>query len=87
MKTRKIPLRTCCVSREQLPKQELFRVVRNKELGIIIDPTHRANGRGAYLKKDKAIIEKARKANILSKHLKVEVPKDVYDKLLGELDE
>jgi predicted RNA-binding protein YlxR (DUF448 family) len=87
MKTRKIPLRTCCVTREQLPKQELFRVVRNKSLEVFIDPTHKANGRGAYLKKDKAVIEKARKANILSKHLNVEVGPDVYEQLLGELNE
>jgi len=87
MKTKKIPLRTCCITKEQYPKQELFRVVRNKELEVFIDPTHKANGRGAYLKKDKKVIEKARKSNILSKHLSAEVPAEIYESLLGELNE
>lgn len=51
MKTKKIPLRTCIVTKEKLPKQELIRVVRAPDKEIIIDETLRANGRGAYLKK------------------------------------
>ena len=60
MKTKKIPLRTCIVTKEKLPKQELIRVVRTPEKEIIIDETLRANGRGAYLKKDLEVFEKAK---------------------------
>ena len=37
MKTKKIPLRTCIVTKEKLPKQELIRVVRTPEKEIIME--------------------------------------------------
>ena len=55
MKTKKIPMRTCAVSMEKLPKKELIRVVRNKEGEVFVDPTGKMNGRGVYLKKDRNI--------------------------------
>lgn len=48
---KKIPLRKCLATNEQLPKKELIRVVRNKEGQVFVDPTGKMNGRGAYLKK------------------------------------
>ena len=39
MKTRKIPLRTCVVTKEALPKQELLRIVRTPEGDIEVDET------------------------------------------------
>ena len=68
MKTKKIPLRTCVVSREKLEKKDLIRVVRTKE-GVVVDPTGKVNGRGAYLKKSKEIFEKAKKSKILDRIL------------------
>ena len=47
MKTKKIPMRTCVITKEKLPKQELIRIVRTKEEKIIVDETGKANGRGA----------------------------------------
>ena len=52
MKNRKIPMRTCVVSHEKLPKQELIRVVKNNENIVSVDITGKANGHGAYIKKD-----------------------------------
>jgi len=37
LKPKKIPLRTCVVTKEQLPKQELLRIVRTKEGEILVD--------------------------------------------------
>ena len=51
MKQKKIPLRSCVVTREKLPKQELLRVVRTKEGEVKIDDSGKMNGRGAYIKK------------------------------------
>ena len=45
---KKTPLRRCVVTKEQLPKQELLRVVKNKENKIFVDETGKAGGRGAY---------------------------------------
>lgn len=80
MKTRKIPMRMCVVTREKLPKQELIRVVRT-ENGVIVDLTGKANGRGAYLKKDKEVFEKAQKTKILDKVLETKVEESVFDEL------
>ena len=56
MKVRKIPLRTCVVTKNQYPKKELIRVVRNNEGEVFVDTTGRKNGRGAYLLPDKSVI-------------------------------
>ena len=81
MKVKKIPLRTCVITREKLPKKELIRVVRTPEGTVIIDESGKSNGRGAYLKKDLETFEKAKKTKALNKHLEVEVPDDIFEKL------
>lgn len=81
MKVRKIPMRSCVVTREKLPKGELIRIVRTPEGSVIVDVTGKANGRGAYLKKDLAVIEKAYNGKILNKILEIDVPDSVFDKL------
>ena len=50
-----------------------------------IDLKGKANGRGAYLKKDKEIILAAQKSKVLDKKLEVEVPQSIYEELLGYL--
>lgn len=81
MKTKKIPMRTCVVSREKLPKKELVRIVRTPSQEVIIDLTGKQNGRGAYLKKDLEVIEKAKNSKILEKYLEVKIKDDIYDEL------
>ena len=51
MKNKKIPLRTCVVTKEKLEKKDLIRVVKNNENEVFVDLTGKANGRGAYIKK------------------------------------
>ena len=81
MKIRKIPMRSCVVTREKYPKGELIRVVRTPEGSVVIDETGKQNGRGAYLKKDLAVIEKAEKNKILNKHLEIDISKEIFDEL------
>ena len=81
MKQRKIPLRTCVISKEKLPKQELLRVVKTPEGEIKIDVTGKLNGRGAYIKKDLLVLEKARKSKVLERHLECQIPDDVYQEI------
>lgn len=85
MKTKKIPMRSCVVTREKLPKMELIRVVRTPEGNVIIDETGKSNGRGAYLKKDISVFEKAKKSKILNKVLEVEVPDSIFDELINKI--
>lgn len=81
MKVKKIPMRSCVVSREKLPKKELIRVVRTPLNEVIVDLNGKANGRGAYLKRDLAVIEKAKSSKILNKHLEIEVPDEIFEEL------
>lgn len=81
MKIKKIPMRSCVVTREKYPKNELIRVVRTPEGNVIIDSTGKANGRGAYLKKDTEVFEKAKKTKVLNKQLEIEVPDSIFDEL------
>lgn len=82
MKVKKIPMRTCVITHEKYPKKELIRVVRTPLGDVVVDITGKQNGRGAYLKKDKEVIEKARNSKILEKHLEIEIKSSVYDELL-----
>lgn len=81
MKTKKIPMRTCVVSGEKLPKKELVRIVRNKEGEVFVDTTGKQNGRGVYLKKDKSILEKAKSSKILDKKLEININEEIYNEL------
>jgi len=78
---KKIPLRTCSVSHEKLPKKELIRIVKNKELGVLVDESGKVNGRGVYLKKDLEVLNKAIKTNALGRALESDIPETVYEEL------
>ena len=82
MVVKKVPMRTCVVTREQFPKNELIRVIRTPEGEVTVDTKGKANGRGAYLKKDKEVILKAQKSKVLERVLEVSVPEEIYQSLL-----
>lgn len=86
MKNKKIVLRSCVVTKEKLPKKELLRIVRTPEGNVVVDTTGKQNGRGAYIKKDKEVLEKAKKTNVLSRNLEVEISEEVYDKIKEEIN-
>ena len=79
---KKIPIRTCVVSHESYPKNELIRIVKNKDDEVFVDLSGKLNGHGAYIKKDKDIVLKAKKTNILCKKLGINIPDIIYDELL-----
>ena len=81
MKVKKIPMRSCVITKEKLPKKEVIRVVKTPEQTVVVDLTGKVNGRGAYLKKDLTVFEKAQKNKILDKILEIEVKDEVYDEL------
>ena len=78
---KKIPMRTCVVTREKLEKKDLLRVVRTPEGNVIVDTTGKANGRGAYLKLSLEVIDKAEKSKILDRTLEVTVLPSTYEEL------
>ena len=81
MKQRKIPLRTCVVTKEKYEKKELIRIVKNNEGQVFVDTTGKANGRGAYIKKDLEVLELAKKSKVLDKHLETTISDEIYEEL------
>ncbi|MCX4365642.1 MAG: YlxR family protein [Bacilli bacterium] len=81
---KKIPMRTCVVTREKLPKNELIRIVKTND-GIIIDESGKVNGHGCYLKKDENVIRMAQSKKILNRILEAEVPDCLFEDLLSIL--
>lgn len=78
---KKVPLRKCVATGEQLPKKELIRIVRNKEGEVFVDPTGKKNGRGAYLKRSFEAIELAKKKKILNRVLDADISDEIYEEL------
>jgi uncharacterized protein len=85
VKPRKIPLRKCVVTGERLDKRDLLRVVKTKDNEFFVDPTGKMNGRGAYVKKDKAVIQKAQKSHSLNKVFDAQVPDAIYEALIKSI--
>lgn len=81
MRKRKIPMRKCIASQEMFPKKELIRVVRTPENEVVIDPTGKKNGRGAYLCAKEEYVDLAQKKKALDRALQVTVPAEIYDEL------
>lgn len=80
---KKIPMRSCIVTMEKCEKKDLIRVVKNKDNEVFIDLNGKANGRGAYLKRDISVIEKCKKSRILDKKLGIEIPDNIYEELVS----
>lgn len=84
---KKIPMRRCVVSNESFPKKELLRIVRNKEGIVTVDTTGKANGKGAYIKKDLNVLALARKKNALGRALEVEITEEIYQEIERVINE
>ena len=82
---KKMPERTCVITKEQLPKQELLRIVRTPFGEVKVDETGKANGRGAYICNCVECLNKAIKSKALSRAFKMEVPEEVYESLRKEI--
>ncbi len=78
---KKVPLRKCVATNEQLPKKELIRVVKNNAGEVFVDPTGKKNGRGAYLKRSSEAIELAKKNGALKRALGIDIPDEIYEEL------
>ena len=83
MKNKKIPMRSCVVTREKLPKGELLRIVRTTDGTIVADGTGKINGRGAYIKKDIEVLLLAKKNKALERALETTIDDSVYDEILN----
>lgn len=67
---RHIPQRTCIACRRTDAKRELVRVVRTSDHEVLIDPTGKVAGRGAYLCRVQECWNKGLKGSLLGRALK-----------------
>lgn len=70
MKKKKFRCENVFFQMKCIPKKDMIRVVVNKEGEIFADVTGKKQGRGAYVSKDVAMVEKAQQKEILEKYFK-----------------
>ncbi|MCL6472521.1 MAG: YlxR family protein [Firmicutes bacterium] len=85
-KVKKIPQRTCVGCREAKPKKNLIRIVRTPEHEIIVDPTGKANGRGAYICPKVECLEAAIRSKRLSRSLEIDISAEELNRIKKELE-
>ena len=81
-----IPQRTCSVCRTQKNKNELLRIVKNKDNIIKVDETGKQSGRGAYICYDMECLEKAQKSKKLEKALEIKINNEIYEQIKDILE-
>lgn len=89
-KVKHVPMRTCVACREKIDKRQLTRIVRTPvgedngvTAGVVVDPTGKRNGRGAYLCTKPSCWERAVKRRILDSALKIDLTETEREMLLA----
>ena len=76
-------LRRCVTCRQLLDRQQLWRVIRDHQEGVVLDE---GMGRSAYLCPDEACLEEALRRKRLQKALRCQVPNSVEEVLQKRLN-
>jgi predicted RNA-binding protein YlxR (DUF448 family) len=71
LRPKHVPQRTCIGCRAGAGKREFIRIVRTPEGKVLLDPSGKAKGRGAYLHPERSCWEKALKGSTISRTLKI----------------
>jgi len=85
MPKRRPPMRLCLGCGAQRDKRELVRIVRTPEGEVRVDPTGKANGRGAYICPQGECLDRALKSKRLGRALEAEVSQGTVDGLRTQL--
>ena len=85
MAEKKLPVRTCISCRNEFNKPDLLRIVKTKDDVFFVDTTGKANGRGAYICKNKECLKKARKQRRIEQSLECSIPDEIYDRMEEEI--
>ena len=67
-----VQIRTCIGCRSTDAKHSLIRLVNSPD-GIVVDPTGKQNGRGAYIHTNQQCVDRILDVRMLSKALRVEI--------------
>ena len=82
---KKTPIRLCLGCNSPAPKNELIRIVKNKEGEISLDFTGKKPGRGAYICNNPACLEKLEKNKRLNRAFSCDVSAEIYQRLKEEI--
>ena len=82
---KKIPLRKCVATQEQLPKKELIRIVKSKENVIEVDLTGKKNGRGAYICNSEECLNKLIKSKRLERVFEMNISQEIYEEIRNSI--
>ena len=83
---KKIPMRMCVACREMRAKKDLRRVVRTAEGELRLDTTGKLSGRGAYLCRDEACLNRALKTRALERALEAPMNDALAEALRSEIE-
>lgn len=83
MINKKKPARTCMACNEQKEKNDLIRIVKSKDGIIDVDLTGKKSGRGAYICKSEACLDKLIKSKRLERIFEQEISSEIYESLRG----
>ena len=86
MKPKKIPMRMCVGCREMKPKKELIRVVRSPEGEVSLDPIGKKPGRGAYVCRNAACLQRAIRQKQLERQLETQLSEETSVQLQQTLE-
>ena len=70
MVQRHVPERTCVACRTPQPKRAMVRIVRTVPGAVVVDPTGKLSGRGAYLCRQASCWERGLRKDVLPRALK-----------------
>lgn len=84
-RVKKIPQRTCIGCGAIRNKKELLRIVRTPEQEVLLDPTGKKSGRGAYICPAVDCLEKAFKGDLLAKKLETTIAPSAKERLREQL--
>lgn len=84
---KKIPIRQCVACREHREKLQLARVVRKPDGQVVYDGRGKVPGRGAYLCRNVACLERAVRSKALSRALETDIPEEMFDTLRAQMEQ
>ena len=79
--------RTCIGCNTKKDKNDLIRIIKNKQGIITIDKTGKMQGRGAYICNNIACLENAKKKRKLEKSFSCKIDENIYEDVRGVISE
>lgn len=80
---KQMPQRTCVGCMQKKDKNNLIRIVKNKQNEISIDKTGKKEGRGIYICNSQECLEKAIKTKRMEKSFEIKISEEIYNDLRG----